>query len=271
MSITTNDPTVTVQYDYEPEIEIPAIEPIQTLVFDEFTHHDPIEVLLDLREGFESLPETTATTRLDRVVSNYSLQTIQPVHLEIMGSWRVPTDRYACGRGGNGLNRVVNPKAPDAYRYSDVYSICECGAVVTSVNPNDTDNDSADRHDKSCVPINRWRARHRYWERRRATMLRMLRLGLDTSWIVPRLGYVPNRGGIRNEVTRHGLSTLDERENGRKIIALTAADALDRHPTTKIAPAFGLKQSTMSEWIDRYTDVSPLEKMAQRMRGGDGE
>lgn len=260
------------RHPHLPELDLPTEhpapdEPFRTLIgvrSDRKT--DPFDVLIELRRGIESLPETASTFRLRQVVDDPMIaDVVEPETLALCGTWPVP-QRVAGGSSPN-KRRYVNPAASDSWHYSPVYTLCECGALVSAVDPNLV-GDSAGlpaltEHAADCARIDRWRARYELLEHRRHLAIMLIRYGHRTTEIGHHLGYRSRRPGSRMSVDL-GIDTQRERRVFERKVALTAAEVLDTYPPEQIAEAFGgYSTRWLFDHVKTYTDAD-LRSLAQR-------
>lgn len=251
------------RHPHLPEVELPheippADEPFSTLVaVTDDRKTDPLDVYRTLREGIEALPETASTFRLPRVIDDsVVIDAVEPEHLALCGAWHVP-DRIAGASSNRG--RYVNPFSPSSWQFSDVYTTCSCGALVSAVDSNVV-GDAArlparTEHTDDCPRIDRWRSRYELLEARYHLAIRLLRYGHRTTEIGHRLGYRQNRPGSRMS-TALGIDTSAQREVFEKRFALTAVELLPTHAPEEIGEAFGYSSKWVKEHVRKYTDAN---------------
>lgn len=254
---------------YEHGVDIP--EP--TGPYDGFTSfdgrglsYDPIEVLTEIREGVADLPEYVTTFAPGRVIDSTCPNKIPTILFELGGSWPIPSDRFS-----GGSRQYVNPNADDAWLYNDCYVTCECGAIVTTAVDNRWRRDELPgrtSHGDDCKQIYRWRSRLQLWERRRATLVRMLRLDRHSMEIGQRLGYKSNR--LSGQTSRHDVTISEERDVAKRKVAVTAVEFLDRYSVGELSTAFGYSDTALREMISEYHPDPPdlHEKYMERVRSG---
>jgi len=128
---------------------------------DTYTH--PADVVIELRDYIESLPETTSTFTLRQALKSSSISHhhVDDEMLYLIGSWKTPLTSQR-------RTRWVVPNSSSAARHTDVFTHCECGARMTRLHtPSQTTvHDTECDHTDDCTKPMRFRARAELCERR---------------------------------------------------------------------------------------------------------
>lgn len=154
---------------------------------DEDRDYDPPMVMADLRDGVDDLPKTAATFTLGGVLDDTPPQVVRDAMTTLIGSWQVP-DYYDGGK--QGTVRWVNPAYPHRHQFADVFTRCECGALMIreTRSRGDTVFRKEQDHADDCKRSWRLRARARLNEERAERIETILRHGISARSMAPRLG-----------------------------------------------------------------------------------
>lgn len=189
--------------------------------------------------------------------------------MKITGAWPVADHLNSVQNG----MRWVNPHSDDAWMYSDAYTRCECGALVSSVElqPHFDQNLGVQcEHDDDCPRIDRWEAKREFWQNRREVMIDHLYHGNNTFETGVRAGY--SSGELKREYAHdHKVDHIEMIEEAKRRIARTAARNLHLYSPGEMAPAFGISNASMTKWLnDLGIDLGEMYNIRLR-RGGSSE
>lgn len=220
---------------------------------------EPVKVCIALREAIEDLPATATTWKPS---DHAPVSAINKSMLLLCGSWPVP-DVYT-NAGGNG-ERWVNPKADDAYLYSDVYAECRCGAIMVREEAvhGETLGTADQAHTDSCRKQWRMRAKARLCEHRRAIMLDCYWHAQNGSQMAHRLG-LRNRDSVGPVARQLGLDSETRRSEGQHVASNTMGELMARYTPETIGQAYGLSGEGVRDKVKRLTDYSPAEQYRKR-------
>lgn len=241
-------------------------------LFSTRAEYDRISTLAEFRDGIDSLPETALTFTKRYVLDDTPQYAVSETLVEATGAWPAPPRYPTSTSTGNGA-RYINPTHPDAWRYTDVFAECECGALVSQVDVAHPDGklDAQFDHTDDCKRIWRWRARLDLAESRRETARSLLRWGHNASEITARLGY--NSPDATEAIYEHDIDYATAREDARYRIANTAAAALHSHSMGEIARAYGRSQQFISKLVRDHTsaDATALFRYRRDQQAGGGD
>lgn len=229
--------------------------------------YDPVETATKLQEGVESLPKTSATFRLNRILDDIAVikHTVDEV-VELAGAWPLPDEFTEDRQSGR---RYVNPNYPHARYYSEVVTRCRCGAVMIREEKVRGGQIAANEHDHadSCPKDYRLHARARLAEKRRRVIKRVLYLGMSVRSAQARIGL--RRDSLANEAEQLALPPIGEmKERSREVIANTWAVLLEDYSPNEVAPAYGCSGQKVRRYVDKYTDAKPGELYKLRRDNG---
>lgn len=240
--------------------------------------HDPVSIVIALREHIADLPRTKATFKLPAIGDDHSInQAITARHhyshgpsrfgwsdgaklTWLAGTWKAPP--WGAGCGSRAAPRYVNPRAPTGTQtvFADGYAQCACGAVIHP--PTDTPAGGAypmDTEHRECTSTERAAAREVMWERRRAIVANGYRLGLAQPDITPRYGARSDEA-LRGGLGSRGIPTSEHaRSNGLLEIGETYL-VLNRE--------YGYTQAELEQVYDR--GARWLQTCADRARDAHG-
>lgn len=210
---------------------------------------NPIDRMIDLRDGIDSLAENRSSFKLKDVLDEeHPYNTVTREMVGLCGSWVMPNCLYGY-RG----TRYVNPNDSGRWVNSDVFTECECGATVISAT-GERDVDSAvparTTHGDDCRTIWRIRATHELYENRREAIVRQLHLDQTTRDACKRVG-LPNSHTVHYA---HNVNADLHRAIGRTMVAHTAVMNLHRRSKTKVAEALGYTTEGLERVIDEHYD-----------------
>lgn len=234
----------------------------------ERTSTTPGRVIRDLRDGLESIPETSATFRLftngDRdIITDHHPNQVTLVMMTMVGSWSVP--EYLSGSSAK--NRWVNPRYPHRVKYADVYVRCECGALM--VRPKrgreGVATDSEHSHTDDCKRSWRIRARARLLEEREETVKRIHSLDLSVRANHARFGVEPNSDRSLSAVSddqKIDTEAIREEAETKRLNTEAALIAMGE-PLGAVGACWGVTPSTIRARIATRTDwdLSELRSM----------
>lgn len=205
----------------------------------EFILKEGLDMVLELREAFEELPETSLVTTRKR------LGVDAPVDMFwLVGSWEVPS--YVTG---STHGQFVNPHHPKKWQYSPVYTRCECGAMMKLKEG----NMSPQAEHKDCPRYQRQYAKARISENRAAAMRTLLRLYKSLRPRAQILGYERINGTMNKSLL---VDITEEYANGRQLLANTAKELAKRHKPREIAEAYGVGYRVISRSVNQHTDTT---------------
>lgn len=227
--------------------------------------HDRMGMLIYVHGMVEDLPETCETFTKSNLLrkagdedTHANAITRDMIHL--LGSWHVP-ETFTGHRTSHCGQRYVNPNYPQKWRYSDVYTACECGAITTCVQSQPGWGQSFDHqteHADDCHRIDKWRAKAEFWENRREAMIEQLYYGHNTMEAADRLGY--SSGSLRPDAAHdHRVDHLELIDEAKERIVTTAAMNLHLHSPRDMAPAFGRSESWLTKELrERGIDLGEM-------------
>lgn len=227
---------------------------------------DPVDVMVNLREGVTQLPETATTFKPKNYVEHPTA--VDDQMLVLLGSWPVP-DVYPAA-GGNG-RKWVNPNSPDRHLYSDVVTRCECGAILVREERihGETIGQSEQDHTDACRKQDRLRARARLAERRREILLEGYWLRRSGAQMSPRLG-LTGRDSVGPIAQAVGVDAEQERQRGERISARTMTRLLERYSPKVVGEVYGLSGEGVRAKVRRQLGTDPAELYERRKRLGNG-
>ena len=231
-----------------------------------YAKRDRMAVLIHLHDQLHKLPDTAETiTKRLLADGRFQGQVVSPDHIHVLGIWNLPEHMVGSSNGNRG-KRMANPLNEDSWRYSDVYSECECGAIVTSMHTAVL-GEQCD-HADDCHRIDQWRAKAELWENRREAMIEQFYYGHDTNTAAERLGY--SKGCI------HRQNAHDHKVDHHKLIAeakdrivKTCAMNLHIHSPGEMGPLFGWSADRLTQAMhDLDLDPSVSEMYSIRRETG---
>jgi len=146
-----------------------------------------LELVSSLRIFVDELPDTSLSFELSRFtnsVDEYHPSHINKDMIDMLNLWELP-DVF---KSDGARIRYVNPNYKDAHMFPDVYTKCECGALVVHSNKDISwrGMDNKLDHTDECCSLFRLRARVRLLEKRQEVMERCIPLGVKGSELAPR-------------------------------------------------------------------------------------
>lgn len=213
-------------------------------------------ILRAVRHSIKQLPKTKSTFSSAEMCCLPTTNFVPSELYEVCGAWPVP-DFYSTGSSQRSV-RYANPRNPNAAYFTDVFTRCECGCLVTYDNrPGDKVDEQTD-HSSSCLRQWRLRARARLLEKRKEVAERLLLLGHTLGGRSDRLGY-RNRSSMGATKEEIGIREEEFIERRKDIEARTFARLSHYYDHDEIADAFGYSRKTIGERINYRTDTSGLE------------
>lgn len=222
---------------------------------------DRMGMLIRLNELVGDLPETCETfTKSTLLGDDTHPNAVTRGMILLIGSWHVP-ETFTGHRTSHTGQRYVNPSYDQKWRYSDVYTACECGAIITSVQTQPSWGQHLGcqtEHDDDCPRIDQWRAKSEFWETRREAMIEQLYYGHNTMEAADRLGY--SSGSLRPDAAHdHRVDHHQLIAEAKERMVTTAAMNLHLHSPRDMAPVFGRSNSWLTKQLrDRGIDLGEM-------------
>lgn len=225
--------------------------------------YDRLGLLIEIREGIESMPKTASTFGLDQILDDdVHTSAVPDLLVELTGAWPLPQHFTSTAQKGR---RWVNPNGTNPRYYSQVVTRCECGALMIRHQPKDPDPVVPGEHEHTadCPKDYRLHARARLHEKRRALVKRCAYLGHSIRSQSDRLGLSRDSlGAEAGELSLPGSTQM--KEVSRSVLARTWADMADEHSPKRIARGYGCNYERVRKYINRRTDQSVQELKYKR-------
>lgn len=218
--------------------------------------YSPVRLLQAIRASIGVLPETKAIFRSTAVYCLPKPNKVPRKLMEYCGAWSVP-EFYSDGSNQR-AQKYVNPNHPNSPYYTDVYTYCECGALVMRETPNHNPPGETQDHRDDCLRQWRLRARARLCEKRREVAERVLALGHTIGGSADRLG-LHNRSSLGDARAAIGIRTDDIVEQRLNYEARTFARCGHFYPLGEVAAAFDYSPALIGERIGNRTDTDGNE------------
>jgi hypothetical protein len=214
--------------------------------------YSALRVLRAVRASIRTLPPYKALFSVAEVTDLPTRGTLPTTLFELCGSWRVPG--FFSDGSGKGRRQFVNPNHANAAYYTEVYTRCECGALMHREATGRLPPGETQDHSEDCLRQWRLRARARLCEKRREVAERCLELGRSIGGSVARLG-LHDRSSLGGRKAALGIrqELLDERR--KRMEAATFARLAHFYDHGEIADAFGYSRKTVGKRIGARTNT----------------
>lgn len=224
--------------------------------------YSALRLLRGLRHSIASLPPYKALFSAEEVCDFGSRATIPTPMMELCGAWLVP--KFFSDGSGKGRRQFVNPNHTNASYYTQVWTRCECGALMHRETPGNMPPGETQEHAADCLRQWRLRARARLCETRRAAAERCLLLGHSIGGSMDRLG-LHNRSSMGGSKRAIGIRQQEMEERGKDREATTFARLAHFYDHGEIGDAFGYSRKTVGKRITHRTgtDGDALRRFRQ--------
>jgi hypothetical protein len=221
--------------------------------------HDPVETVIRLREYVEGLENYTAKFKLTDALEETEPNAVPDQLVELTGAWPVPDTL-----GRERYREFVNPNYEHARYYSDVYTRCECGALMVreELHRGNQVTQGEQEHAEWCPKDYRLRARADLEQQRRELAQRLLLLGHSIHANIARFGLT--RGSLGEDTKELSIDIEWLKDRGRDRMARTFARLLRRRSAGDIGRAYDLSGTHVLRLVKDRTDLTGRELHSYR-------
>ncbi len=204
-----------------------------------------LEELIEMRETLESMYEKKTSFKPTKYFDSWYGREYQRAMLQYLGCWELP-DRFQHGD----FTSWVRPNGDDSVRYSDVASVCECGAVKYSAGNATLSHDYGDEHEDDCRPQHSLKTNAEVWDNRERILKQAALAGKSYKYVCnDRLGisrtlftdFQEKLGVDYKAIKEHGL-----RRRRATFIKLNEEFGVSQR---EIAEAFGMSRQSVGDHI----------------------